>query len=185
MTDKRDQPRDRRDDYSSDEDVEFVRRRDRTPPSTQPNKRYDLSAFRAAEELMRVNKQGPSLRRETARQAPDSGGAFNDCLNVGENVKEDRVQGTYFKPREARVKTLPLMANPARPSTTRPHDFVRKDELERNYDRDAEGALDRSSRGASTSPVIPPDSLEAHQRIIDTQARLIAASQKQLIDLQN
>ena len=89
--------RDHRDDYSSDEEVEFVRRSDRTPPSTQPSQKYDLSAFRAAEELMRLNQGQPS-RRGTARQAPDSADAFNNCLKVGKNVKENRVKGAHFEP---------------------------------------------------------------------------------------
>ena len=83
------------------------------------------------------------------------------------------------------MKTLPPVANPTRSSVIRPHKYVRGNELERNYDQDAAGALDRGPHSASASLVNPSDSPEAHQPIIDMQARLIVASQKQLIERQS
>ena len=44
-------------------------------------------------------KQGQPLRRETVRQAPDSGDAFNVFPNVGENIRESG-RRTHFEPTE-------------------------------------------------------------------------------------
>ena len=129
---------------------------------------------------MRI-RQGQPLRRETARLTPDSGNALNVCVNATEN----RVKRARFEPADDRVKTLPPVANPTRPHVTRPHEYDDFTQIQLGNHGDVAGALDRGSRGAAASPVNPPDSPEAHQRIIDTQARLIVASQKQLIEKQN
>ena len=83
------------------------------------------------------------------------------------------------------MKTLPPVANPTHSSTTRTRDYVQGNEIEGNYDQDAAKGLGRGPRSASASPVDLSSSPQAHQRIIDMQARLIVASQKQLIERQN
>ena len=73
MTDRRREP----------DDQEFTRRRDLSPPTTQPSSRYNMytSVFRAAENLMRLRE-----RRETVSQTPASNETVDTSVK-GKGIK--------------------------------------------------------------------------------------------------